>query len=106
MIRIHKEFSKEDKLLVEGQYDEQGLKTGIWEEYYKNGKIAAIESYKNGKLHGYYKSFHENGNIWSLGKYNQGCKEGVFEIYDQQGKLILIQHYSQDKLINQITINK
>ena len=108
-MKEYKEYSKDSVLLIEGQHDNNGLKIGLWKEYYKSGKIAAIELYQKGKLHGLYKSYHENGNIWSTGNYNQGNKEGKFEIYDQQGKLILIQHYSQDKLINQVTpinINK
>lgn len=105
-MKTHKEYSKDGVLLIEGQHDDSGFKTGSWKEYYKSGKIAAIELYQNGKLHGCYKSYHENGCIWSTGNYNLGNKDGKFEIYDPQGKLILIQHYSQDKLLNQVSLNK
>lgn len=100
-MKEHKEYSKNGVLLIEGQHDNYGFKTGLWKEYYKNGKIAAIELYQDGKLHGYYISYHENGNIWAIGNYNQGSKEGKFEIYDQQGELILVQHFDQDILITE-----
>ncbi len=102
----HKEYSRDGVLVIEGQFDNNRLKTGLWKEYYNSGKIAAIEVYEDGKLHGCYKSFHENGSIWAIGYYNHGNKEGKFEIYDPQGNLILIQHYNQDNLINQVTPDK
>jgi len=97
-MREHKEYSADRVFPVAGRYNRKGMKTGLWKEYYKNGKIAVEESFLDGKLHGNIRSYHENGNIWCIGKYNQGDKNGKFEIYDQEGKLILVQHYNQDKL--------
>ncbi|MBL6963144.1 MAG: hypothetical protein ISR55_04925 [Bacteroidetes bacterium] len=98
-IKEHKEYSKEGILQVSGQYNLQGIKTGIWTEYYANGEISSVELYQDGKLHGNYKSFHKNGHIWATGKYNHGCKEGKFELYDQDGNLILIQQYCKDTIV-------
>lgn len=106
MMTEHKEYSKDGALLSEGNLDKNGLKTGLWKEYYDNGKISAIELFMYGKLHGYYKSFHENGNVWSTGNFNHGRKEGEFEIFNPQGKLILVQHYRDNILISEVNLEK
>lgn len=103
-MKIFKEFSRDGFLLIEGQFDVKGLKVGIWKEYYKNGNTATEEEYHNGKLHGNYISYHENGNIWCIGNFCHGDKNGKFKIYDTNGNLFLIQEYSNDKLINQESV--
>ncbi|MDD5571571.1 MAG: hypothetical protein PHD97_10535 [Bacteroidales bacterium] len=100
----HKEYSKDDVLLIEGQYDEQGLKTGIWKEYYKNGKLSAEYCYKNGKLNGVYKSYHESGGVWCAGNYINDKKEGKFEVFNPDGKIILLCEYKNDKIIKRESI--
>ncbi|MFA4851126.1 MAG: hypothetical protein WC599_01270 [Bacteroidales bacterium] len=97
----HEEYSKDGVLLIEGQYDDDERKTGIWYEYYKTGKLAAEFRYKNGILNGTYKSYHENGMIWCLGNYLNDKKEGKFEVYNPDGKIILLCEYNNDKIINQ-----
>ena len=97
----HKEYSSKGLILIEGNYNDNGVKTGLWKEYYKNGKIAVEEIYFNGKLNGEYKSYHENGNVWCIGNYNNGNKEGNFEIYNQSGKLIIILQFVNNRLVKQ-----
>ena len=106
LFAMYQEYSKDGELLLEGQYNDDNKKTGIWKEYYKSGKILAEESYKSGELHGIYKSFHPNGNLWSYGNYENGYKEGKFEIFSTQGILIIIQYYNKDKLVGQEKFNK
>jgi antitoxin component YwqK of YwqJK toxin-antitoxin module len=95
----YKEYSKEGVLLIEGKYDEQERKTGIWNEYYNTGKLAIEFHYTNGMLNGTYKSYHENGVIWCLGNYINDKKEGKFEVYNSEGKIILFYEYKNDKII-------
>ena len=47
----HKEYTKDGTLLINGQFNGNGLKTGLWKEYYKSGSTAAEEFYQDGKLH-------------------------------------------------------
>lgn len=53
--------------------------------YYKNGKTQTISNYENGKLHGSYKEFYENGKISIEGHYWEGDKDSVWVYYDEQG---------------------
>lgn len=52
--------------------DKDGLKQGIWREYYANGKVKSEINYENDILNGPYKEFDEDGNIKVLLQYANG----------------------------------
>ena len=64
---------------------------------FNNNKISLIENYKNGKLHGKYEQYFENGSLQISGEYREGepcCpgaqKEIIFiQIYCGLGKMFL-----------------
>ena len=70
------------------QYTHDGIKTGIWEEYYSNGNIGSKGSYKDGEEDGLWEWYHENGNILSKGLYVDGLKEGIWEEYYSNGDIL------------------
>ncbi len=51
------------------------------QSFYFNHNREIDAQYKNGILHGNYRSFWHNGQNQSQGKYRQGMKEGVWEFY-------------------------
>jgi len=55
-----------DYTTAEGHYI-NGLKEGLWTEYYANSNVAFRGNYKKGKPHGAWESFYENGNIYGRG---------------------------------------
>ena len=44
--------------------------------YYEDGSIRQEGTYKDGKLHGQWISYHQNGEKTAIAHYNQGEKEG------------------------------
>jgi antitoxin component YwqK of YwqJK toxin-antitoxin module len=71
---------------------------GCWEEnFYRDGEIykkivynsdctkSAEYELKNGKRHGEWKSYHENGKLREYGIYQEGIPKGIFEYYDEKG---------------------
>ena len=102
----HKEYSKEGELLIEGYYNKDKKKTGVWHEYYPNLVLAIEFNYKNGQLHGSYKSYYETGSIWCTGNYVNGKKEGVFTIYNKEGKIFLIHVYKNDRILKEQFVEK
>ena len=59
-------------------------------DYYKNGNIQMIGTYSNKKgtlREGFFKYFHENGNIKSEGNYLKNQQTGNWKIYSDDGKL-------------------
>jgi antitoxin component YwqK of YwqJK toxin-antitoxin module len=80
-----KEFNKHAVLVSEGEYV-NGLKHGIWREYYDDtGALLIEENYKNGIPHGQYRSFYPNGQLCGEGEFINGFREGYFRLYDEQG---------------------
>ncbi|MBM3160313.1 MAG: hypothetical protein FJZ66_03170 [Bacteroidetes bacterium] len=71
---------------AKGKY-KNGLKHGVWIDYYPGGIIpTVISSYKKGKLHGTMKQFGKRGNLHFETNYKNGLKHGWLIIYDNRGK--------------------
>jgi antitoxin component YwqK of YwqJK toxin-antitoxin module len=85
--RLYKEtyFFPGEKKHVEGKYDEQQTRDGIWTSWYENGNKNSEVKYINRKEHGKYQVWHPNGKIYIKGKYDMRNKIGVWEIYDSLG---------------------
>lgn len=81
-----------DKLYFEGNfgdyYAEKGYENGkcIW--YYPNGLKNFEIDYKNGKIHGEYKSWFINGQSKEEGTYVDGLKNGCYYSWTEKGKCI------------------
>lgn len=49
--------------------DAQGLRTGMWKEFYPDGKVKTEVTFSEGKKHGYYKEFDPKGQLLNVYKY-------------------------------------
>jgi antitoxin component YwqK of YwqJK toxin-antitoxin module len=110
-----------------GSYDINGKKTGVWERWtyhlstdstlesghaiverssfkdgklhgkfttwHKNGKVAKECEYIAGKLNGKLKEWHQNGKLANESEYINGKLHGVSRDYDEMGKLVNEQKY-------------
>ncbi|MGB0402897.1 MAG: toxin-antitoxin system YwqK family antitoxin [Salibacteraceae bacterium] len=72
-------------LKILGFYDGNGKKTGHWKSYYENGNIWSHNEYLNGEQHGLSEAFYEDGNLRYQGKYKQNKKTGEWCIYVKNG---------------------
>jgi uncharacterized protein len=79
------------------QYDYEGNKTGIWEEYFSNGKLSSKGSYVDGKEDGYWEVYHSNGQLHTNGNYNNGKIDGYWEYYWDNGNLHMKGNYKDGK---------
>src|SRR3972149_2933214 len=91
--------TKEDKLdgLYEGYYKDgrlsyrcnyqAGKLEGLSEEYYKDGKLRSRYNYQAGELDGLYEDFYEDGRLSYRCNYQAGEPEGPSEVYYKDGKL-------------------
>jgi antitoxin component YwqK of YwqJK toxin-antitoxin module len=109
---LSKEYDKEGNIITLLEYsndflvsrerinrlDNNGLKQGIWKEFYPNGVIKSEKPYKDDLLHGYYKEYDNRGKLVITMLYEEGSivksrveDEPDIEVvnrYDQDGKLI------------------
>ncbi len=78
--------------------DNKGFKQGEWKDFYPNGIVRTERTYKDDKLHGYYKEYDQKGVLTLTMLYENGAivkskveDEPDIEItnkYDDKGKLI------------------
>ena len=78
------------------QFDSEGRKQGIWEQYYDNGDLSVKGGYINGEMDGYWEFYWENGKISSKGSFINGDRDGIWESY-YNGKLKSKGNYNNDK---------
>ena len=65
-----------------------GLKEGIWMDYYPNGAIKAYVSYENNVLNGVYELYDDNGKLYSRGNYIKGLKEGDWNVFQTDSSVM------------------
>ena len=90
---------KERYITLSGTF-ENGLREGLWINYYVNGDVKEVANYKKNLLNGEYKSFEANGNLKDSGHFVNNKKEGEWQL---KGGLQVVK-YENDKVIS--TVNK
>ncbi len=61
---------------------------GEYLNYYDNGQLYEVASYVNGKEHGEYLSYYDNGQLWYKTNYLNGKREGETVTYGEIGELL------------------
>lgn len=87
-----------------GDLESKGLmigknREGKWLYFHVDGKTVMVEeNYKNGKLHGAYKTFYNSGKPTELAHYKDGQLSGNFKKYSIKGHLYQDFNYENGKL--------
>ena len=83
--------------MIINQYDEKGLKDGLWVQRNDEGKLLSCANYKNGKLDGKYIEYNPiSGLITSSSEYKEGLLHGNSKIYDLEGNLQINMEYKNN----------
>ena len=64
-----------------------GMRTGKWVKYYKNGQLAYKGEYKDGKEVGEWVGYWDNGQLAYKGEYKDGMRTGKWVKYYKNGYL-------------------
>ena len=88
------------KGIIESEGKMQGKKReGKWVFYHGDGKtVMSEENYKNGKLHGPYKTFFATGEPTEITSYKNGLQDGNYKKYSIKGFLYQDFNYANGKL--------
>ena len=107
---VVKEFNKANTTAIvkfytkKGDLESKGLmigknREGKWLYFHVDGKtVMAEENYKNGKLHGAYKTFYNSGKPTEVAAYKNGLLSGNFKKYSIKGHLYQDFNYENGKL--------
>ena len=63
------------------------MSDSIQKEWYENGQIKTVSSYKNGVFDGEYKEWYEDGSPKEVGFYNNGKPKGTSKKWYNNGQL-------------------
>ncbi|WP_248724713.1 tetratricopeptide repeat protein [Seonamhaeicola sp. ML3] len=90
-------FSNNGVLTGKGTYKDN-MAIGEHLNYYNNGEIESISSYRNDSLTGYYAAYHLNGQLKRQGWNKNGSSVGEWRSYYIDGTLEEINFYHKDDL--------
>src|SRR5690606_30661239 len=84
---IFNTYYKNGKIKEKGIYN-NGVKNFEWTTFYNNGKIKSKINYKSDALNGNYLTYYANGNIDTSMEFSNGLKVGKFYKYDALNNII------------------
>ncbi|MFZ5552531.1 MAG: toxin-antitoxin system YwqK family antitoxin [Bacteroidota bacterium] len=73
----------------------QGKRHGEWVSYYENGMKWSEDTYNLGARDGKCVSFYKNGQVRYIGYYTNNVKSGKWSFYDEQGNLTKEENFSE-----------
>lgn len=107
VVKVYKKGSDTSEVTfytLDGKLESKGLmigknRDGNWIYYHEDGKtIMSEESYKDGKLHGPYKTFYNSGKPTEVANYANGLLEGSYKKYAIKGHIYQDFTYKGGKL--------
>ena len=78
-------FSGEVSGRENGEF-KNGLRHGLWEDYYESGQLYSVGVYEENKRNGHW-NFYKDGWLWNKAFYNNGKRHGDWEYYHDDGKI-------------------
>lgn len=85
-LRFSRSFAEDGKLLQTGFYINDTITHEVWTNYYQNGNIKSIITYSFGLEDGFYKYYHENGQLWTERTFVKGKAKDILSNFDRNGK--------------------
>lgn len=75
-------------------------KEEVKKEFYKNGQLKEVTTYKGHQLYGPYEAFYENGQIRAKGSYEEGKMVGTWKYWYENGLQMSEGTYKGNQLVN------
>jgi len=83
-----------------------GVKDSTWTNYFMNGKIENVNTFKNGILNGLSESYNANSQtIFSRGYFVNGLRDGIWNLYNIHGQVIIVEVYENGKKKSSKTVS-
>ena len=97
--RVRYEFNPKGYFLSINFLNKNGKSDGKGTFYHENGNISHEENYQDGILEGKETRYYESGDIYYVVNYKNGKREGNFTHYSSKDKILVVEIFSEDKLI-------
>ncbi|MDA3944328.1 MAG: hypothetical protein PF694_12410 [Bacteroidetes bacterium] len=87
-----KQYYPSGTLSMEGSY-KNDLREGEWKSWYEDGSLWSTGYFKSGKRHGEGIVYHPNGKKQIAGTYDEGQRTGLWLAWDEDGNVISEQRF-------------
>ena len=91
-------------LATDGNYNDEGKRTGKWTLHEENGKLSRVVTYKNDELNGEATYYYDSGELNVTCTYLDDKLEGEFIKHYKSGGIYKKETYKEDKLEGPSTI--
>jgi antitoxin component YwqK of YwqJK toxin-antitoxin module len=81
----YKEYYPSGKVKIEGRYNDQKQRTGLWQAFFENGNKWSIGTYTNGEENGEKRVWFENGKVRYTGQMKNNKPYGEWYVWDENG---------------------
>lgn len=82
------------RLSRQGRYEE-GLRTGVWQEFFPSGALSRERHYRSGTVHGVDISYFTNGQVECKKYYRNNKLSGKELRYNSSGELVATYHWQE-----------
>lgn len=89
----YQEFHETGELKIEGNYDDNQERHGLWVSYYETGIKWSESNYNHGNKHGHSITFYPTGRIRYVGEYSNDEQVGHWTFYDEDGNVVKEEDY-------------
>jgi antitoxin component YwqK of YwqJK toxin-antitoxin module len=90
-------YYEDGSLRVFGEYNEFGVKSGVWKAYYNSGELQSFSFYSNGEKHGTWWTYNKDGSPQSKREFKRGKRHGEWLMYEND-MLVVSEEYKKGKL--------
>jgi len=98
-------FYEDNESLDEVRTYKDGIMSGVWAKYYRNGQLQYKGEAKRGEMHGDYVGYYFNGQLKENGRLKVGHRDGSWVLYDTNGKIIRKELHKDKQLIRYEEVN-
>ena len=85
--------------LSELYYYKNGIKDGLWEQYYLDGKLKLSGAFKAGEKQGPFRVLYNSGRPMIEGQYSNGHQNGTWVYHDEKGAISKKEIYDGGRLV-------
>ncbi len=75
-----------------------GIKEGVWKQYFTDGKLKLKATYVNDKLEGLMLVYYQNGVVEVSGLYVNNFKDGIWMYFSDRGETIKKEIHKEGRL--------
>lgn len=81
-------YSRNKNIKFQGRQDEEGRRHGIWYFYSENGAMLSMTEFRHGKKNGVSLHKYPSGVVQYTGEYENDRQVGIWKTFDEKGNLM------------------